>query len=96
MYHENVNINLTEENVIQINGGIRVKVDSSGKTSFMSLYTSFSWNPATYNCENWNYLARIVNNSAVSSLIKRKETFKREISVFYLHFINYYRIIDSC
>ena len=52
MYHENVNINLTEENVIQINGGIRVKVDSSGKTSFMSLYTSFSWNPATYNCEN--------------------------------------------
>ena len=86
MYHENVNINLTEENVIQINGEIRIKVDLSVKTSFMSLYTSFFWNLATCNCENWNYLASIVNNSAVSSLIKRKETFKRKISVFYLHF----------
>ena len=33
MYHVNVNINLIEENVIQINGGIMIKVDMSVKNN---------------------------------------------------------------
>ena len=31
MYHANVNVNLIEENVIQINGGITINVDVSVK-----------------------------------------------------------------
>ena len=31
MYHTNVNVNLIEENVIQINGGIAINVDVSVK-----------------------------------------------------------------
>ena len=32
IYHANVNINLMEENLIQINGGIMINVDVSVKT----------------------------------------------------------------
>ena len=31
MYHANVNINLMEENVVQVNGGIMINVDVSVK-----------------------------------------------------------------
>ena len=44
------------KNVIQINGGITIKVDVCEK--------DYAWNPATSNCENGKYLASIMNDSA--------------------------------
>ena len=35
MYHTNVNVNLMEENVIQINGGIVIDVNVSVKNIYM-------------------------------------------------------------
>ena len=35
IYHLNVNVNLMEESVIQINGGITINVDKGVKTSYM-------------------------------------------------------------
>ena len=35
-------------------------------------------------------------NTISQILMKRKQPVKRKIFIFYLHFINYYSIIDSC
>ena len=35
IYHTNVDIDLMEENIIQINGGIMIKIDANAKKSCM-------------------------------------------------------------
>ena len=50
----NVNVDLMEENVIQINGGIMIDVDASVKRVTQVCEKDYNWNPATYNCENGN------------------------------------------
>ena len=62
VYHENVNVNLMEENVIQINGGIMV-MSIECKQSHKRDYV---WNPATCNCESRKYLACIMDDSAIT------------------------------
>ena len=65
------------------------------------------WNPATRNCENGNYLASIIDDSAftcnktIKSYDKKKIIGKKQLqSAKFLYFtcifINYYSIIDSC
>ena len=41
VYHENVNVNLMEENVIQINGGIMIKMDARIKNVMYMKKTIF-------------------------------------------------------
>ena len=54
---------MTEENVIQINGGITINVDVSLKKA---RYVKKSvWNPATCNSENGKYLVSIKDDSAI-------------------------------
>ena len=38
----------------------------------------------------------IIEETAPKILMKRKQPVKRKMSIFHLHFINYYSIIDSC
>ena len=52
------------KNVIQINGGIRISIYVSVKTSCM--WKSFIWNPATFSCQNVKHLASIVDDSAIT------------------------------
>ena len=56
--HASVNVNLMEENVIQINGGITINVNVSVKRHV--------WNPATCSCENGKYLASIMDDLATA------------------------------
>ena len=86
-----------EENVIPINSGIMRNFDSSVKSV---IYVK--------NCENRNYLASIMDNSAImcDKVIKSydEETGFNEksnlLNAKFLYFtcilINYYSIIDSC
>ena len=54
-----VNVNLIEENVIEINGGIIINVDASVKKK------DYVSNPATCNRENGKYLLRIMDDSTI-------------------------------
>ena len=60
----NVNVDLMEQNLIQINGGITINVDVSVK-KFMLYEKGYVWNPAKCNCENGKYLASIIDDSAI-------------------------------
>ena len=53
-----------EENVIQIAGGIMINVDVSVKN--VMYVKKIAWNPATCNCENGEYLASIMHDSAIA------------------------------
>ena len=47
----NLNVNLIEEIVIQVNGGIMTNVDVTAK-NVMHVKKNYIWNPAACNCEN--------------------------------------------
>ena len=49
---------MTEENKIQINGGIMINVDVSAK--------NYIWNPGTRSCKSGKYLANIFDNSVIT------------------------------
>ena len=49
---------MTEENKIQINGGIMINVDVSVK--------SYTWNPGTRSCKSGKYLANIFDHSVIT------------------------------
>ena len=63
MFHANVNVNLTEQSVIQTSGGITINVDVSVK-KFIYV-KKITWNTATSSCENGKYLASIMDDSAI-------------------------------
>ena len=60
----NVNVDLMEENVIQINGGMMINVNVSVEIS-CAREKDYVWNSATCSCENGKYLASIMDNSAI-------------------------------
>ena len=64
MYYANINVDLIVENVIQINGGIIINVDVSKKCP--AYEKDHVVNPVTCSCENGNYLANIMDDSAIS------------------------------
>ena len=53
-----------EENVIQINGGTTINVDVSLKTRLVR-EKYYIQNPSTCSCENREYLASIMKDSAI-------------------------------
>ena len=57
-----VNVNLIEQNVIRIIGGIMINVDVN-----KSIYVKkdYVWNPATCNCENGKHLGSIMDDSTI-------------------------------
>ena len=61
----NANVNLMEQNVIQINEGITINVDASVKNMWKKNVANF----ATCNCENRKYLASIMDDSFIYSLL---------------------------
>ena len=62
MYHVNVNVHLMgKKNVIQNNGGIMI---SECKKHHIC-EKDYLWNLATCSCENVEYLASIMNDSAI-------------------------------
>ena len=63
MYYANINVDLMVENVIQINGGIKINVDVSKKCH--ACEKDYVVNPVTCSCENGNYLANIMDDSAI-------------------------------
>ena len=58
----NVNVDLMEENVIHINGGIMINIYVSVKKRHLC-EKDYVWNPATCNSENRNYLT--MNDSTI-------------------------------
>ena len=60
MYHPSLNVNLMEENVIQINGGITVNVDVSIKNVMSMEKVIFR------KIENGKYLANIMYESVIT------------------------------
>ena len=60
MYHRSLNVNLMEENVIQINGGITVNVDVSIKNVMSMEKVIFG------KIENGKYLANIMYESVIT------------------------------
>ena len=65
MYHAYENVNLMEEIVIEINGGITINVVWVLKTSCM-WKKKIVWNPATCSCKNGKYLASIMDDSSIT------------------------------
>ena len=53
-----------EENVIQINGGTTINVDVSVKKRLVR-EKDYIQNPSTCSCKNGEYLASIMNDSAI-------------------------------
>ena len=76
----------------------------------MYVKKDYIWNPGTCSCENGRYLASIMDDSVMTcDKIFEEETktvatnfneksaiCKTKMSIFYLLFINYHYIIDSC
>ena len=63
----NVNVDLMEEIVIQVNGGIMINVDVSVCEKY------YVWNPATCNCENGKYLVKwMIQRLCVIKLEKKQ------------------------
>ena len=54
-----------EENEIQTNCGVTINVDVSVKNIIYEK-KYYIWNPATCSCENGKYLARIMDDSAIT------------------------------
>ena len=61
-----VNVNLIEQNVIQINGGIMIKCWCECKKHHIC-EKDYVWNPATCNRENWKKLLSIMDYSVVTA-----------------------------
>ena len=60
----NVNVDLMEQYVIHINGRVTINIDVSVK--YIIHIKNYVWNPATCNCENEKYLARIMDDSVIT------------------------------
>ena len=60
----NVNVNLMEENIIQMSGGITINVDVSVKKIDLC-EKDYVWNPSTCICNTGKYLARIMDDSTI-------------------------------
>ena len=60
IYHANVNVDLMEENVIQINGGIMINVDTSVKNVMYE--EDYFGNPAACNRENGKHSSSIMDD----------------------------------
>ena len=90
-----------EENVIQVNGGIMIKMEIKSKKRHVH-EKDYIWNPATCSCKNGKYLASIMNDSANTSdkiidsydeetktiptnFNENKVIQKMKDSIFYLH-----------
>ena len=61
MFLANVNVNLIEDNVIQINGGITINVDKNS-----CMWKMFCIQSSTCICENGKYLASIMDDSTIN------------------------------
>ena len=61
----NVNVDLMEENVVWINGGITINVDKTVKKRLAS-GKDYIWNPSTCSNENGKYLANVMDASAIN------------------------------
>ena len=59
----NVNVDLMEENINQINGGVMIKVHAGVKNNINVKRIMFK--PVTCSCENGKYLASIMDDSAI-------------------------------
>ena len=79
-----------------------INVDVNVK-NVMHVKKDHVWNPATCNCENGKYLASIMDDSAITcdeviesydEEAKTIPTFKLNIFIFCLLFINYYFTIN--
>ena len=94
---------MIEENVIQIQSGITIKNIMYVKKIIFRILL------ATCSCENGKYLASIIDDSVITceeiieetktvptSFNEKKQSVKYKISIFYLHFFNYYSIINRC
>ena len=60
----NVNVNLMEENIIQMSGGITINVDVSVKKIDLC-EKDYVWNPSTCICNTGKYLASIMDDSTI-------------------------------
>ena len=65
MYHANVNVDLMEENVIQINGGITINVDMNVSKERHVCEKDYIWNHSACSCENGKNLESIMDDSAI-------------------------------
>ena len=65
IYHANVNVNLMEENIAQMNGGITINADVSLKKHHIC-ERNYMWNPSTCSCENRKYLVSITDDSVIT------------------------------
>ena len=63
-YHDNVNVDLMNKNVIQSNGGMIINADVSAKSVIYA--KKIFWNPATCNCKNLKYLASVMDDSVIT------------------------------
>ena len=60
----NINVSLTNQNIIQINGGITINVDVSVKN--IIYVKKYVWNPSTSICECRKYLGSIMDDSVIT------------------------------
>ena len=60
MYHANVNVNLMEQNLVWINGGITINAVVSVKNA-MYVGKKYVWNSATFSCKSEKYLVIITD-----------------------------------
>ena len=60
----NVNVNLMEENIIQMSGGITINVDVSVKKIDLC-EKDYVWNRSTCICNTGKYLASIMDDSTI-------------------------------
>ena len=63
-------------NLTQIKNGVTINIDVNAKTWKKNhVYKKYYiWNPATYSCENRQYIASIVKNSVIMCDETTKET----------------------
>ena len=96
MYHENVNLNLTVESVIQIKIGIAINVSASVKTKNYCVCEKYICNPVTCSCKNGKCLASIIDDSVIKAdemiettkikFVWKNVTCRIKKNIFYLPF----------
>ena len=97
MYHENVNVDLTVESVIQIKIGITINVSASVKTkNYCVREKDYICNPVTCSCKNGKCLAIIIDDSVITAdeiiettkikFVWKKVTCRIKKIIFYLRF----------
>ena len=70
MYHTNLNVNSTVENVTRIKSGITINIGASvqlKKKKEIRLYEKdYIWNPATCSCESNKYVLSITDDWVIA------------------------------